>query len=79
MNSGDASTATVSGIQLRKWPRVMTPEQPSEVEMSRAIREELSSLREERQRQQAREAEFQSQLLQRDEAFRGTFDPAKFF
>ncbi|EFN80927.1 hypothetical protein EAI_13221 [Harpegnathos saltator] len=64
MNSGDASTATVSGVQLRKRPRVMTPEQPSEAEMLRAIREELSSLREERQQQQTREAEFQSLLLQ---------------
>ncbi|EFN84722.1 hypothetical protein EAI_04238 [Harpegnathos saltator] len=69
MDSGDASMATVSGVQLRKRPCVMTPEQPSGAEMW-AIRQELSTLREERQRQQAREAEFQSQLLQQDEALK---------
>lgn len=68
MFSGDATTAAATGVQLRKRPRVMTPEQPGESEMLRAIHEELRSLREERQQQQAREAEFQAQLHQRDEA-----------
>lgn len=70
MISDDTTTAasTISmGVQLRKRSRMTTPEQPSESEMLRAIREELRMLHEKRERQQQREAEYQALLRLRDE------------